>query len=65
MKKMLYLLNVHMIEEKERLDGVAGVSPQMFVFFIMTEENDTVRKAYEVMQKQYTIISYPLSRQII
>lgn len=54
-----------MIEEKERLDGVAGVSPQMFVFFIMTEENDTVRKAYEVMQKQYTIISYPLSRQII
>lgn len=54
-QKMLYLLNIRMTEEKERLDGVAGVSPQMFVFFFMAEQNDAVRKAYEIMQRQYVL----------
>lgn len=52
-QKMFYLLNIRMTEEKERLDGVAGVNPKMFISFTMTEENDAVRKAYEVMQRQY------------
>ncbi len=52
---MLYLLNIRIEEEKERLDGVAGVSPRLFVFFSVTEENDAVKRAYEIMQNQYVL----------
>ena len=27
----------------------------MFVFFFMAEQNDAVRKAYEIMQRQYVL----------
>lgn len=49
------LLDIRITEERERLDGIPGVTPSEFTFFTVTENNQDVRKAYEVMQNQYVL----------
>lgn len=49
------LLDIRITEERERLDGIPGVMPSEFTFFTATENNQDVRKAYEVMQNQYVL----------
>lgn len=53
--QMKRLLDIRIIEERERLDGIPGVAPSEFTFFTVTENNQDVRKAYEVMQNQYVL----------
>lgn len=49
------LLDIRITEERERLDGIPGVMPSEFTFFTAAENNQDVRKAYEVMQNQYVL----------
>lgn len=54
-KQMKRLLDIRITEERERLDGIPGVTPSEFTFFTAAENNQNVRKAYEVMQSQYVL----------
>lgn len=49
------LLQIRMIEEQERRDGIAGVIPKEFHFFTDAATNSKVRAAYETMQRQYVL----------
>lgn len=49
------LLDIRITEERERLDGIPGVMPSEFTLFTTVENNQDVRKAYEVMQNQYVL----------
>lgn len=53
--KMKRLLDIRITEERERLDGIPGVTPSEFTFFTAAENNQEVRKAYEIMQNQYVL----------
>lgn len=53
--QMKRLLNIRITEERERLDGIPGVMPSEFTFFTTAENNQDVRKAYDVMQNQYVL----------
>lgn len=53
--KLSYLLKIRMEEEQNRLDGIPGIMPGEFVFFMHTGDNRDVRKAYETMQNQYVL----------
>ncbi|MBQ9679947.1 MAG: nucleotidyl transferase AbiEii/AbiGii toxin family protein [Ruminococcus sp.] len=53
--QMKRLLDIRITEERERLDGIPGVMPSEFTFFTAAENNQEVRKAYEVMQNQYVL----------
>ncbi len=53
--QMKRLLDIRITEERERLDGIPGVMPCEFTFFTSAENNQEVRKAYEVMQNQYVL----------
>lgn len=55
-KEMKRLLDIRVTEEKERLDGIAGTPPSEFTFFTEAVDNLAVRKAYEIMQKQYVLL---------
>lgn len=54
-EQMKQLLDIRITEERERLDGIPGVTPSEFTFFTAAENNQDVRKAYEVMQNQYVL----------
>lgn len=53
--QMKRLLDIRITEERGRLDGISGITPSEFTFFTATENNQEVRKAYEVMQNQYVL----------
>ncbi len=53
--KLKYLLKIRMEEEKGCLDGITGITPSEFIFFMQAGENQEVRKAYEIMQSQYVL----------
>ena len=53
--QMEKLLKIRLTEELERRDGISGKAPADFEFFDNTESNDRVRKAYEIMQRQYVL----------
>ena len=53
--KMKRLFDIRITEERERLDGIPGVTPSEFTFFTAAENNQEVRKAYEIMQNQYVL----------
>lgn len=53
--QMEKLLKIRLTEELERRDGISGRAPADFAFFDNTESNDRVRKAYEIMQRQYVL----------
>lgn len=53
--KLKHLLEIRMEEEQGRLDGIPGVTPAEFTFFMQTGGNEDVRKAYETMQNQYVL----------
>ena len=53
--QMKRLLDIRVTEERERLDGIPGVTPSEFTFFTAAENNQEVRKAYEIMQNQYVL----------
>ena len=52
---MKRLLDIRITEEKDRLDGIPGVLPSEFSFFVGAATNADVRKAYDVMQNQYVL----------
>lgn len=52
-EQMKLLLDIRIMEEKERLDGIPGVEPSEFSFFTDAASNAHVRKAYDIMQSQY------------
>lgn len=54
-EQMKHLLDIRMEEESNRLDGIPGVKPQEFTFFKDIAGNTDVRKAYDVMQRQYVL----------
>ena len=54
-EQMKLLLDIRIMEEKERLDGIPGVKPSEFSFFTDAAANVYVRKAYDVMQNQYVL----------
>lgn len=47
------LLQIRLVEEQNRRDGVPNVKPQEFVFFNDAVDNEKVMAAYEIMQRQY------------
>lgn len=49
------LLDIRMTEEMERHDGIPGVLPREFTFFEDAAHKPEVRKAYDVMQRQYVL----------
>ncbi len=53
--QMARLLQIRMVEEQERRDGIAGVIPKEFRFFTDAAVNSKVRAAYETMQRQYVL----------
>ena len=53
--QMKRLLDIRITEERERLDGIPGVASSEFTFFTAAENNQDVRKAYEIMQNQYVL----------
>ena len=53
--QMKRLLDIRITEEKDRLDGIPGVLPSEFSFFVGAATNADVRKAYDVMQNQYVL----------
>ena len=54
-EQMKLLLDIRIMEEKERLDGIPGVKPSEFSFFTDAAANVYVRKAYDIMQNQYVL----------
>ena len=52
-ENMEYLLRIRMTEERDRQDGIPGIKPTEFLFFAEAAENTNVRRAYDIMQKQY------------
>ena len=53
--QMEKLLDIRMIEEIARRDGIPGVSPREFTFFEDAAHKPDVRKAYDTMQRQYVL----------
>lgn len=53
--QMARLLQIRMVEEQERRDGIAGVTPKEFRFFTDAATNSKVKAAYETMQRQYVL----------
>lgn len=53
--KLSELFDIRMEEEKERLDGIPGVTPREFVFFDDIASSEPVARAYEIMQNQYVL----------
>lgn len=49
------LLAIRMKEEQQRLDGIPNVLPKDFTFFKQTSKNTDVKKAYDIMQRQYVM----------
>ncbi len=47
------LLSIRMVEELNRLDGIANVEPREFILFEHAVENSVVRRAYNRMLSQY------------
>lgn len=54
-EQMKLLLDIRIMEEKERLDGIPGVKPSEFSFFTDAASNVYVRRAYDIMQNQYVL----------
>jgi len=54
-EKMNQLLDIRMKEEQERLDGIPGILPNEFTFFVEASNCTAVRNAYEIMQRQYVL----------
>ena len=54
--KLNKLIEIRLEEEKERLDGVPGVWPRDFIFFNQIGNNKEIRRAYDIMQKQYVLL---------
>lgn len=52
---MKLLLDIRIMEEKERLDGIPRVKPSEFSFFTDAASNVYVRRAYDIMQNQYVL----------
>ncbi len=53
--QMKRLLDIRITEEKNRLDGIAGVMPSEFSFFSEAAKSIAIRKAYSTMQSQYVL----------
>ena len=53
--QMEKLLDIRMIEEMARHDGIPGVLPREFTFFEDAAHKPEVRKAYDTMQRQYVL----------
>lgn len=53
--QMARLLQIRMVEEQERRDGIPGVIPKEFCFFTEAANNSKVKNAYETMQRQYVL----------
>ena len=51
------LLKIRMTEEQNRLDGIPGVLPKDFTFFLDASGNNEVQSAYDIMQNQYVFRS--------
>ncbi len=49
------LLEIRLMEEKERLDGINGILPKEFIFFRQATRNKNVCKAYKKMLNQYVM----------
>lgn len=49
------LLQIRMVEEQERRDGIPGIIPKEFRFFTDVADNMKVKTAYETMQRQYVL----------
>ena len=54
--KLDKLIEIRLEEERGRLDGVPGVLPRDFIFFNHIENSKEIRRAYDVMQKQYVLL---------
>ena len=54
-EKVKQLLDIRMSEEKNRLDGIPGILPNMFTLFDDAVNCAAVRDAYEIMQRQYVL----------
>lgn len=53
--QMEKLLDIRMIEEMARHDGIPGILPREFTFFEDAAHKPEVRKAYDTMQRQYVL----------
>lgn len=53
---MKRLLDIRVMEEKNRLDGIPGVLPKNFTFFDNAVEDTNVREKYTTMQNQYVLM---------
>lgn len=53
--QMKRLLDIRIMEEKERRDGIPGMAPCDFEFFKSAAANKDVRRAYDIMQNQYVL----------
>ena len=54
-RKMKMLLDIRTAEEQCRLDGIPGILPGEFAFFDDAVSCAAVRRAYEIMQRQYVL----------
>lgn len=52
---MKNLLDIRLIEEKERHDGIPAVAPVQFTFFTDAKTDKNIIGAYEGMQRQYVL----------
>ena len=50
---MKKLLEIMLLEERGRLDGIPGILPAQFILFKNAGISSDIRKAYEIMQNQY------------
>lgn len=68
--QMKKLLQIRMVEERERRDGIPAVFPREFHFFTEAANNCKVKNAYETMQRQYVLrdsdrINYDTAMKIL
>lgn len=52
-EQMTNLLQIRMLEEQNRKDGIPGIIPKNFLFFDNIANNKNLKIAYETMQRQY------------
>lgn len=52
---MKRLLDIRFREEKVRLDGIPGVVPSEFVFFEEVVRNQSLKRSFDIMQRQYVL----------
>ena len=55
LEKIKNLLAIRIEEELNRHDGIPGILPKDFIFFNTIKNNNEVRSAYSIMQKQYVL----------